>query len=80
MTLHTLCQCVIASMLNTTAASWAPTSARPGPSDPMALLPSDGSKPGADSMFEFRVSPLHARCHALQGPRCNARVSKSPSE
>lgn len=83
MTQHNMCQCVVASMLATTATAWAQAPAEfsiGGTADKALLRPSDRPIQLSSSVFEVRPRSLHLGCHALQGPRCNARVGKSPSE
>lgn len=83
MTQRKMCQCLIASVLGTTAKAWSQPPVEyqiSGSADWTALCPSERPIQPSSSVFEIRTRGLHAGCHALQGPRCNARVGKNPSE
>lgn len=83
MTLHKMCQCGVARLLAITATDWAqaPVAFSIGAAaDRATLPPSERPVPLSCSVFEVRSRGLALGCHALQGPRCNARVGKSPSE
>jgi hypothetical protein len=83
MTHHDMCQCVIDSMLSITATAWgqAPVDfSVANDEDRVPLRPSDRPVQLSSSVFEVRPCGFHLGCHALQGPRCNARVGESPSE
>jgi len=83
MTQNKMCQCVIASMLAVTATAWAQAPVDisiSGSADKVARGPSHQPIQLSSSVFEIRARSPHAGCHALLGPRCNARVGKSPSQ
>jgi hypothetical protein len=83
MTQHNMCQCVIASMLSTTATAWAQK-----PVDFPPLENTEHSVPArphgavkfSDSIFSIPFSHVEFGCHALLGPRCYPSVGKSPGE
>jgi len=80
---QSICQCVIASMLAVTATAWAQAPVDisiSGSADRVARGSNHPPIQLSSSVFEIRARSLHAGCHALQGPRCNTRVGKSPSQ